>query len=132
MGDHRHRVATRHRAVEQQLTGGRSGTVEQHRAVVVGRVADRHLEQCAHDAEREMALERPRGGVQHATARVGRDPGRVLEQGGLAESRAGLDDDDAAVATGDPRHRVREHVDFDGAFDQRRRGWGDSRSGPNR
>ena len=86
----------------------------------LGRVAHRRLQQRAHDAEREVALQRPGRGAAHEAAGLAPRAARVLEQRRLAEARGGLEDDDAAAAAGQARHRGAQHIELDRALDQRR------------
>ena len=113
------------RAVEQQRAGRRRGPVEQLRALVLGGLAQRRLEQRAHDAEGEVALERARRGAADQAAGVGGGQRGVLEQRRLAQARGRVEHDDPAVALGQAADRAAEHLELDGALDERRvrRSW---------
>ena len=88
------------------------------------RLADGTFEQRADDAEREVTLERTRCRPAHEEAGLGGDARSVLEQGGLAETGGSFQDDDAAGARFEPGDRGAEHIELDGALDQRRRSGG--------
>ena len=78
------------------------------------------LQQRAHDAEGEVALERPGGGAADEAAGVAGERRGVLEQRGLAEPGGRLEHDDPAAPAGQAATAPREHLELDGALDQRR------------
>ena len=123
MGDEHRRVAAGHGALEQQRAGRRRGAVEQLRALALGGLAQRRLQQRAHHAEGEVALERARRGAAHEAAGVGGGQRGVLEQRRLAQARGRVEHDDPAVAVGQAADRAAEHLELDRALDERRVVW---------
>ena len=122
--DQHRRVAGGRRALQQQLARGGGRSVEQVLALLERGLADRALEQCPHDAEGEVALERPGGGAPDEVAGLRRERRAVLEQRGLAEPGRRLEHDDAAPARAEAIDGGAQHIELDGALDQRRRsGW---------
>ena len=73
--------------------GGRRGAAQQLLAA-----GDDALEQLAHDAERELALELGAAGAEHERAAVGRPPARLGEQRALADPGRTLDEHGPALA----------------------------------
>ena len=120
VGEQHRRVAAGDGALEQQRARRRGGPVEQLRALLAGGLAQRRLQQRAHDPEGEVALERARRGAAHEAAAVGGEQRRALEQRRLAQARGRLEHDDPALAVGQPADRAREHPELDRALDQRR------------
>ena len=128
MGDRHGGVRLGHGPVEQQGAGRRRRTLRQPCPPLLVSVTERALEQRPHDAEGEVALERPRRGVAHDAAGLRRLPRGVLEQGGLAQARGRGDDHDAAGAAGDTRDPGVEGLELVRALDERRGGPGGSRA----
>jgi hypothetical protein len=121
VGDHHRRVAGGHGALEEEPARGRGGAVEQSRALLLGGVAQRRLQQRADHPEGEVALQRPGDRPAHEAARVLGQRGAVLEQRALAQAGGGLEDDHAAAAGRDTADRARQDPELDRALDQRRR-----------
>ena len=122
VGDRHGGVGAGHRPVAQQGAGRGRRPLEQARPPLVGPVAQRSFQQRAHHPEAEMALERARRGAAHAAAGPGRLLRGVLEQRGLAEPGGRREDDDRALAVGQPRHRVAQDVELARALDEQRLG----------
>jgi hypothetical protein len=117
---HQHRrVRAGGAALEQQRARRRCRPVEQLGALGLGGVAQRRLEQRTHDAEGEVALERPRRGAPDETAAVGGEQRGAIEQGGLPQPRGRVEDDDPAVAAHEAAHRPGEHLELHGPLDER-------------
>ena len=122
VGDGHGGVGAGHGSVEEQGAGRGGRPFEQARALLVRRLAQRSLQQRAHHAEPEVALERARSGPAHAAAGLGRLLHGVLEQRGLAESGGRREDHDPPGATGEPRHRGVEDLELERALEQHRLG----------
>jgi hypothetical protein len=122
VGDRHGGVRAGHRPVEQQGAGRGGRAVEQARALLGRYVAQRPLQERAHDAESEVALERAGRGAAHATAGAGGLLRGVLEQRGLAEPGRRREDHDPAGAAGHPRHGRAQNVDLRFALDEQRPG----------
>jgi hypothetical protein len=120
VGDQHRRVCAGDVPPKQQRAGQGRGPVDQLRALGVGLLAQRGLEQRAHDAEGEVALQGARLGAAHETAGLGGGQGGVLQQGRLAEPRGRIEHDDPAVALGHAADGAAEHLEVDRALDQRR------------
>ena len=99
VGDHHRRVAVGHGALEEEPAGGARGALEQPRALLLGGVAQRRLQQRADHPEGEVALQRPRDRPAHEAARVLGQGGAVLEQRASCPGRRG--------PRGRPRRRCR-------------------------
>ena len=84
--------------LQQQLAGRRRGAVEQVRALCGRALAHGRLEQRAHDAEGEVALERPGRRAADEAAGLDRERRARFEQRRLAHARRGLEHDDRARA----------------------------------
>jgi hypothetical protein len=110
--------------VQQERAGRRRCPAEQTRALLDRRVAQRTLQQSAHDAEREVALGRPRRGAADQAARVGGEPHRVVQQRGLAQTGRSVEHDDSAGSPDEPADRLAEQIELEGALDQRQIGGG--------
>jgi hypothetical protein len=117
--DEHRRVLAGDAALEQQRARRCRRPVEQLRALALGGVPQRRLEQRAHDAEREMALERPGRGAAHEAPRVGSLQRGAIEQRGLPQPRGRVEHDDRAVAARDAAHRAGEDLELHGPLDQR-------------
>lgn len=97
----------RHVAAVRSITGtdrleerpcGRGGAAEQR--VVVLRRRHHRLEELAHDAERELALELSATRGQHEKARLLRSPARLRHQPRLPDSGWSLDEHEPPLAGG--------------------------------
>ena len=80
----------------QQLRGDPGGALEQPAARDERVGGDERLEELAHDAEREVALQRAAAGGEDAHAALGRELLGALQQRALADAGRALDERDAA------------------------------------
>ena len=99
------RLARQCGAAGDDRPGVGGGAGEQRRERLGTELADHRLEELSHDAIGEVALERAAARLQHPHAAAARQAADTPQQRRLADPARALDEQHAAVALADPRHR---------------------------